>query len=305
MANRYWIGGTGSWNDIVHWSSTSGGTPGASEPISSDDVFFDSNSFHSLGQIVTVTPNAVCKDMIWNGSTNSPVLQVDNNFNVYGSIKFISGVTGSGLYPIIMNGASQVYNSSGAPIYHLKLAATGITLVGNNTFTKLTINAGLSVTITAGSTQTMVILETPIHTGFVTLRSTSLGNAYTLSAGQTYIGYIDVKDSTATGGGSFNNIGGQDNGNNTGWTFIPNRNANFDISYFDIDFFDTVITVTTSTSTSTTTTSTSTSTSTTTTLTSTSTTTTSTSTSTSSSTSTTTLDPLIPKFGQFNPLFGV
>lgn len=53
MANRYWVGGTGTWNssDTTNWSATSGGAGGASAPTVADDVFFDSNS----GTAATVT----------------------------------------------------------------------------------------------------------------------------------------------------------------------------------------------------------------------------------------------------------
>lgn len=46
MANRYWVGGTGSWDTTTtsNWSATSGGATGESAPTSADDVFFDSNS---------------------------------------------------------------------------------------------------------------------------------------------------------------------------------------------------------------------------------------------------------------------
>ena len=46
MANRYWVGGTGSWDtsSTANWSDTSGGAGGASAPTSADDVFFNSNS---------------------------------------------------------------------------------------------------------------------------------------------------------------------------------------------------------------------------------------------------------------------
>ena len=54
MAARYWIGGTGNWNDTAHWSTTSGGVGGASVPTEADDVVFDSNS--GTG---TVTVNAI------------------------------------------------------------------------------------------------------------------------------------------------------------------------------------------------------------------------------------------------------
>jgi hypothetical protein len=46
MANRYWVGGTGTWDttDTTNWSTTSGGAGGASVPTAADAVFFDANS---------------------------------------------------------------------------------------------------------------------------------------------------------------------------------------------------------------------------------------------------------------------
>jgi hypothetical protein len=47
MANRYWVGGTGTFNDVLtpNWSTTSGGAGGASVPSGSGDVaIFDVNS---------------------------------------------------------------------------------------------------------------------------------------------------------------------------------------------------------------------------------------------------------------------
>lgn len=41
MANRYWVGGTGTWDTTAgtKWSTTSGGAGGSAVPTSSDDVF--------------------------------------------------------------------------------------------------------------------------------------------------------------------------------------------------------------------------------------------------------------------------
>ena len=44
MANRYWVGGPGYWNDTAHWSDTSGGAGGASVPADGDNVYVDTNS---------------------------------------------------------------------------------------------------------------------------------------------------------------------------------------------------------------------------------------------------------------------
>ena len=46
MADRYWVGGTGTWSstNTANWSASSGGASGASVPTAADDVFFDANS---------------------------------------------------------------------------------------------------------------------------------------------------------------------------------------------------------------------------------------------------------------------
>jgi hypothetical protein len=51
MADRYWVGGTGSWNSTAKWSTTSGGASGASVPTATDNAIFDANS----GTAYTVT----------------------------------------------------------------------------------------------------------------------------------------------------------------------------------------------------------------------------------------------------------
>lgn len=58
MANRYWVGGNGTWNttSTTNWSATSGGAGGASAPTSADVAIFDANSGAStvtLGENVT------------------------------------------------------------------------------------------------------------------------------------------------------------------------------------------------------------------------------------------------------------
>jgi hypothetical protein len=59
MANRYWVGGTGTWDttSTANWSATSGGAAGASAPTAADIAFFDANSgtgTATLGEPVTV-----------------------------------------------------------------------------------------------------------------------------------------------------------------------------------------------------------------------------------------------------------
>jgi hypothetical protein len=45
MAARYWVGTSTSWDSTGNWSTSSGGSSGASVPGSSDDVYFDSTAY--------------------------------------------------------------------------------------------------------------------------------------------------------------------------------------------------------------------------------------------------------------------
>lgn len=91
MANRYWVGNGGSWSDTAHWSTTSGGSGGASIPFIGDTANFDSNSFSTTGQVVTASTfdvtNIVCS------ATNNPTLRLGSSgHTVFGSMNW-TGMT--------------------------------------------------------------------------------------------------------------------------------------------------------------------------------------------------------------------
>lgn len=89
MGTRYWVGNGGSVSDTAHWSTTDGGSGGASEPTLSDDVFFTSNSFSSGSQ--EVTGDITCKSIDFSGVTNTPYF----NGDLYpsGSVTFVADMT--------------------------------------------------------------------------------------------------------------------------------------------------------------------------------------------------------------------
>lgn len=77
---RYWVGNGGIWDNFTttNWSTSSGGTSGASPPLCHDSVIFDANSFSSSGQNVICAPNDVrliCA-MDWTAVTNNPSFHV-------------------------------------------------------------------------------------------------------------------------------------------------------------------------------------------------------------------------------------
>jgi len=74
--SRYWIGGSGDWNDAAHWSTTSGGASGACILTVYDNVFFDANSgFTGASKTVTINNgNAYSRNLNWANATNAPCL---------------------------------------------------------------------------------------------------------------------------------------------------------------------------------------------------------------------------------------
>lgn len=92
MANRYWVGGTDTWNATAgtKWATTSGGTGGASVPTSSDDVFFDANSGSGT---VTLGADGNCQDINFTGFTGSFEASSARRINIYGSTILGSGTT--------------------------------------------------------------------------------------------------------------------------------------------------------------------------------------------------------------------
>lgn len=134
MANRYWVGNGGDWvtSGSVHWSTTSGGAPGASTPTEFDDVFFDENSFTLPGQAVDLNVSFLkCRNMDWTGALHTPALIGPlYGIEIYGSVTLIAAMTVTpmliylvGTGTLTTNGAilnTPVWMSSGTPSYALQ-----------------------------------------------------------------------------------------------------------------------------------------------------------------------------------------
>ena len=92
MADRYWVGGTGSWSstNTANWAASSGGASGASVPTAADNVIFDAGS--DSGGIFTVTmanTPRVCNDITISGLDFTMTLAgVSIGLTVSGSLSF-------------------------------------------------------------------------------------------------------------------------------------------------------------------------------------------------------------------------
>jgi hypothetical protein len=54
-STKYWVGGSGNWNDELHWADTSGGEGGTTIPSYGNTVIVDDNSVLKGEETLTIT----------------------------------------------------------------------------------------------------------------------------------------------------------------------------------------------------------------------------------------------------------
>ena len=129
----------------------------------------------------------------------------------------------AGTSTIRMSGASKTFTGKGLTYYNLELTGTPITISGSNTFNDLKGTAGKTINFTAGTTQTVTT-----YTGIgalgnvITMQSTLAGSTWTISkaSGTVTVDYCSIKDSTATGGATWDATNSTNVSGNTGWSFV-------------------------------------------------------------------------------------
>jgi hypothetical protein len=133
LASRYWVGGTGTWDNLalLKWSTTSGGLGGSAVPTSADDVFFDANS--GANTVTIGAGTAICSTLTMTGFTGTLAFGT-NSIDIAGTGTIYTGAT--------------TFTVTGTPLI----------LCTNSSATARTINAGavtetnsISFDITAGS----------------------------------------------------------------------------------------------------------------------------------------------------------
>ena len=166
MATRYWVGGSGSWTDTAKWSTTSGGSGGASVPTIADDVIVNGSSGSPT---ITLPANKDMKTLTTTGATctfTSGSALNTYTLNLQGNLTFSSTTTLTYIRPDIQSTATVTTN--------------GVTL-----------SAGFSVeavggTVTLGSALTVV--GTIFHTA-----GTFTSNGFNISAGTYSASTISAK----------------------------------------------------------------------------------------------------------------
>ncbi|MDD3665007.1 MAG: hypothetical protein PHQ65_07070, partial [Bacteroidales bacterium] len=115
----YWVGGTGDWNQLAHWSTTDPTTvttPAPSLPDQNTDVVFVDASFtSSIPDTVKVIDGfGVCRSMTWNlgagTATKKPWWNQQKPLSVYGHFILHDNLRIYDMADIYFKASSGVWN---------------------------------------------------------------------------------------------------------------------------------------------------------------------------------------------------
>ena len=147
MANRWWVGGAGTWDgiDTTHWSTSNGGPGGASAPTTSDFAIFDSLAGSG---VVTTTAGAVCSELGY-GPTSLTSLNLGANLttSVQG-FSFFGGTVNLGSFTLTCGVAYGVngFNSNTTSARTLNFGTGNITILASNASSCAVDGTNLTVT---------------------------------------------------------------------------------------------------------------------------------------------------------------
>jgi len=232
MANRYWVGGTGTWDasSTTHWSTVSGGSAGATAPTSTDAVIFDGNS--GTG---TVTTSGALSCASLNCGSYSGTLTLGAGLTVNGNITLAFGMTftPAGFTVTVspaaanstVNGAGKYFAglTIAAGSYTVSTGGSGVTCTGTLTLT----SGGLSGSFTAANfssnnsnTRTLALGGNIVLTGTGTVwdLATTTGLTFTKGSANILLSDTSATARTFAGGGLTYNkltIGGTTGSSNT------------------------------------------------------------------------------------------
>lgn len=210
MANRYWVGGTGSWTDTAHWSTTSGGTGGSSVP-NGDYVYFDANSGSGA---VTFDANMTVSDINMTGYAGT--------FSGSGNLYYGAGkptavgkfCNASGLQNLTVYAYQGTLDCNGGTLYNVYCGQSGgsLALAGNFSGRTFNINRG---TVSTGAYDVSAqylgidsgVVSFSMGSGIYTITNSIIATGVSSSAVSPGTSIINFSGSNISGGSpTFNTL---------------------------------------------------------------------------------------------------
>jgi hypothetical protein len=181
MADRYWVGGTATWDGTAgsKWATTSGGAGGASVPTTNDDVYFDQNSNSGTNAFtVTVSSTRSCRNL---------TVQ-----NLDGAMTLTNGTINASGNVII-----QDLNTSSLTIISTTISVTG-NFTAQNLSASLIFSGFRNISVSGNLTLPSTGVITTDWTGFLTVATSNSPTNVTINTGGVLIPNMDlgVRNST-------------------------------------------------------------------------------------------------------------
>lgn len=177
MANRYWVGGSGTWNttSTTNWSTTSGGASGASAPtLAADVAIFDANS--GTGNYTVTLASAVCLTLTITNPAGT------GNTLTFAGTDLQTGVTG----------VSTISSSTGNVLFSNTLIDLGFSLtVSTPSFVSLN-----CTTLNIRNSGTNVVLTTNACAASCNVTIVNSGGATSLGSDFTTTGSVQLVTGT-------------------------------------------------------------------------------------------------------------
>lgn len=173
MANRFWVGGAGTWDasDTTHWAASSGGAGGASVPGASDDVTIDSHASGLNGGTISVNTNFSINSLTTSAMNGTLDFATNNNSPTFGA----NGWNNSGTTTRIVNFGTGTFTFNGTNV------GGGYTQA---TITGLTVTPANATFVFQGNTVNQRSFSVGLSTatwGTVTFNSNSSGGSWAIS----------------------------------------------------------------------------------------------------------------------------
>lgn len=191
MADRYWVGGTASWDATAgtKWALTSGGAGGQAVPTSADDVFFNAAS----GAVtVTVSGTRTCNSLTFTGFTGTVAGASIPIIDFHGNVALQSGISVSTINFRKFGTSSATFLSNGNSISSLGVDnATGSLALSD------AMVSASSITITRGTftTNNFNVTATSLVSSNSNTRTINLGSSTVTLSGSGSV----VQFGTTTG----------------------------------------------------------------------------------------------------------
>jgi hypothetical protein len=208
---RYWVGGTGTWTNTANtnWSTSSGGSTGASAPTIETNVIFDANSNVGANTFTvslsgTSTTQLVCNDLTISGLDGTLTWTGTGTLNISGSAlfpatNFTRTFTGSYVFRSTTTGKTITCN--GQTITSSTVTFDGVG--GGWTLTDAFV-IGSSITLTNGSFNTggFTLTTTAIFSTNSNIRSINFGASTVNLTSNTPIIFGNITNLTFNAGTS-------------------------------------------------------------------------------------------------------